>query len=75
MLENDLAKRSHASKLHTMNHLISAVVEEKYPNLHAFKCNHFPAGGQAYVLFQGSPIPDKAELKLFAGKDHKSTES
>lgn len=60
----DLEKRNQFSRLHSMGHLISAIVAEKYPDLHASKGNHFP-GGQSYVLFQGSPIPDKEELKSY----------
>jgi Ser-tRNA(Ala) deacylase AlaX len=63
-MEIDLEKRKLFAKLHTGGHLIANLMEKEY-KLEGYKGNHFP-GGQAWVVFKGSPMPDKAiaEKKL-----------
>ncbi|MFI5343647.1 MAG: hypothetical protein ACHQUC_05435 [Chlamydiales bacterium] len=58
----DIGKRLLYAKLHTGGHLIANLVQDVYPQLRGYKGNHFP-GGQAYVVFKGSPLPPPKELE------------
>ena len=59
--EIDAAARLQHAQLHTVGHLIGNLVHQRWPGLLGCKGNHFP-GGQASVVFKGSPMPDKALL-------------
>lgn len=59
--ELDLSRRLTSARLHTAGHLLSDIVARRFPGMAAVKANHFP-GGQAYVVFRGADIDDRASF-------------
>lgn len=62
ILTINLANRKLYARIHSAGHLLSDVVNQKFPELTGYRGNHFP-GGKSFVVFKGTPHPDKQVFK------------
>jgi alanyl-tRNA synthetase len=57
----DMELRAIYARLHSAGHLLANAVGELYPQLEGYHGNHFP--GQSFVVFKGTPLPEREIMK------------